>query len=171
MSGLSKPGILGIFPYLDDLLRALKQLKASGISVHTVFSPTPRPEIREVLGLKPSPIRFFTLLGGSLGVATGIALASYAHLQWGFVTGGKPVLAWLPFVVVGFEFTILFGVLFTLGSLLIKSRLPRLRLPDFYDPRFSGDRFGVFVSGADAALERTRKILLETGAEELRDVA
>jgi molybdopterin-containing oxidoreductase family membrane subunit len=170
MSGESNPGLLGVFPFLDDLLKALKQLKSSGIPVHTVFSPTPRHEIRDVLELKPSPVRFFTLLGGSLGVAGGVSLASYAHLQWEFVTGGKPVLAWIPFVVVGFEFTILFGVLFTLGSLLLKSRLPRLRLPDYYDPRFSGDRFGVFISGADDALHKTRKILLENGAEEVRDV-
>ena len=170
MIGSSNPGILGIFSYLDDLLKALKHLKDSGIPVHTVFSPTPRHEIQEILGQKPSPVRFFTLLGGSLGVATGVSLASYAHLQWEFVTGGKPVLAWIPFVVVGFEFTILFGVLFTLGSLLFKSRLPKLRLPDYYDPRFSGDRFGVFVSGAKAERERTRKILKENGAEEVHDV-
>lgn len=166
----SKPGILGIFSYLDDLLKALKHLKASGIPVHTVFSPTPRHEIQEVLDLKPSPVRFFTLFGGSLGVAGGISLASYAHLQWEFVTSGKPVLAWLPFVVVGFEFTILFGVLFTLASLLFKSRLPNLRLPDYYDPRFSGDRFGIFISGGDEDRERTRRILKENGAEEVHDV-
>lgn len=170
MSGASKPGILGIFPYLDDLLRALKHLKSSRIPVHTVFSPTSRPEIQEILALKPSPVRFFTLLGGTLGVAAGISLASYAHLQWEFVTGGKPVLAWIPFVIVGFEFTILFGVLFTLGALLFKSRLPKLRLPDYYDPRFSGDRFGVFVSCSDSERERTRKVLKENGAEEVHDV-
>lgn len=170
MSGPSKPGILGIFSFLDDLLKALEHLKASGIPVHTVFSPTPRHEIQEALRQKPSPIRFFTLLGGSLGVAAGISLASYAHLQWEFVTGGKPVLAWIPFVVVGFEFTILFGVVFTLGSLLFKSRLPKLRLPDYYDSRFSGDRLGVFVSGTGAEREKTREILKKCRAEEVQDV-
>jgi hypothetical protein len=144
----SPPGILGIFPYFDDLLKTLKDLKASGFSVRDVYSPFPRPEIRKALGQKPSPVRFFTLLGGSLGAAAGIGLASYAHLQWAFVTGGKPVLAWIPFVVVGFEFTILFGVLFTLGSFLLAGRMPNLRLPGHYDPRFSEDRFGVFVACA-----------------------
>jgi molybdopterin-containing oxidoreductase family membrane subunit len=165
-----KPGILGVFPYLDDLLRALAELKAAGVPVDTVFSPTPRHEIYGALGLRPSPVRFFTLLGGSLGVAAGLSLASYAHLQWEFVTGGKPVLAWIPFVVVGFEFTILFGVLFTLASLLFKSRLPSLTLPPCYDPRFSGDRFGVFVSLGGGESERIRRIFRENGAEEVHDV-
>ena len=170
MSGFKSTGILGVFPFADDLLKALEELKASGVPIHTVFSPIPRSEIQKILGERPSPVRFFTLLGGSLGLATGISLASYAHLKWEFVTGGKPVLAWIPFVVVGFEFTILFGVLFTLASLLFKSGLPKLRLPDQYDPRFSGDRFGVFVSGSGGGKEMARMIFQKNGAEEVRDV-
>jgi len=115
-------------------------------------------------------VRYFTLCGGLLGAIGGVSLASYAHLQWSFITSGKPVLAWIPFVVIGFEFTILLGVLFTIAGLLINARLPRIRVPDAYDPRFSLDRFGILVSCREEEKESVSKLLREAGAEELREV-
>ena len=74
-------------------------------------------------------------------------------------------------MVVGFEFTILFGVLFTLLSMLIYGRLPRFRLPKYYDPHFSVDRFGVLAEGEEENREKVIKMLQESGAEEVREVS
>ena len=166
----SKPELLGIFTHADAALAAISRLKESGGSIRTVFSPVPLHGIQEVLRVRPSPVRYCTLLGGILGVVSGFSLASYSNLKWGLITGGKPVLAWLPFVVVGFEFTILLGVLFTVVSMLIISRLPRFHLSGPYDPRFSVDRFGVLVDCARAEKELLSGILRDSGAEEVREV-
>jgi len=163
-------GVLGVFSYLDNLLAAIKSLRDGHLKIETVYSPTARHEIQQAMGLRPSSVRYFTLCGGLLGVATGVSLASYAHLQWNFVTSGKPVLAWIPFVIVGFEFTILLGVLFTLAGLLIQTRLPRVRIPKHYDPRFTQDRFGILVSCGAAEREIILKILKDAGAEEVHEV-
>ena len=125
--------LLALFSCLESLLAALKCIKEDGSKIQTVFSPTPHQAIEKALRLRPSPVRYFTLAGGLLGVVTGVSLASYAHLQWNFITGGKPVLAWIPFVVVGFEFTILFGVLFTFAGMLIQTHMPRLKIPAPYE--------------------------------------
>jgi len=98
-------------------------------------------EIEEALQLKPSSIRYFAWVGGAVGTLFGLALATYAHLQWHLITSGKPVLAWIPFFVIAFECCILFGVLSTLLGLSILTRLPRFWLSDAYDSRFSQDRF------------------------------
>ncbi len=166
----SKAELLGIFAHADALLAAISRLKESGGHIRTVFSPVPLHGIQEALKTRPSPVRYCTLLGGTLGVVSGFSLAAYSNLQWEFITGGKPVLAWVPFVVVGFEFTILLGVLFTVASMLIISRLPRFCLPRSYDPRFSMDRFGVWVDCEGAEKELLSGILKDSGAEEVREV-
>ena len=166
----SKQELLGIFAHADAVLAAITRLKEAGGNIRTVFSPIPLHGVQEALKTKPSPVRYCTLLGGILGVLGGFSLAAYSNLRWEFITGGKPVLAWVPFVVVGFEFTILLGVLFTIASMLIISRLPRFHLSGPYDPRFSVDRFGVLVDCARAEKELLSGILRDSGAEEVREV-
>jgi len=162
--------ILGVFPYLDDVLRAIRAAREAKVRVHTVYSPTPCREIQEALGVRPSPVRFFTLLGGILGLTGGLSLAVFTVLQWNFITGGKPIVAFIPFVVVGFEMTILLGFLFTLVGMLLNNRMPRFRLPEHYDPRFSEDRFGVLVTCPDGRVEEALSLLRESGAEDVHEV-
>lgn len=159
--------LLGIFAYLDDLLNALKILKEARQPIVTVYSPVQRDEIQEAMGLRPSAIRIFTLVGGALGGIAGVSLASYAHLRWNLITSGKPILAWIPFVVVFFEMLILISVLFNVISMVLKGRMPKRRLPVAYDIRFSQDRFGILVSCAGDEIEKVSKILKESGAEEV----
>jgi hypothetical protein len=161
-------GLLGIFSYLDDLLRAVKSLKKAHVRIDTIISPVPHLDIEEALGVRPSPVRYFTLLGGLLGGAGGVGLASYAHLQWKLITGGKPVIPWIPFIVIGFEFCILAGVLSTILGLMIKNRMPRFRVPDPYDPRFTEDRFGLVTRCPVSRQEEVSSLLKEAGAEEVK---
>ena len=165
------PALLGIFPYLDDLLGALRQVKKKGFKTLTVFSPIHFSEIQEILGQKPSTVRYLCLAGGILGGVSLVGLAVYAHLSFRLVTGGKPVLPWIPFVVVFFEGTILLAVIFAVAAWILKGRLPRVRLSPAYDPRFSEDRFGILVGYQGEQREVIMKLLAEAGAEEIRDVA
>ena len=166
----SNPGILGVFTYVDDLLAALKALKEAKLAVQAVYSPLRREEIQEAMGPKPSVVRIFTLVGGVLGGIALVSLATYAHLGWKLDTGGKPVLPWIPWVVVFFEGLILFAVLSTVISMVFKGRMPRWRLPNGYDVRFSEDRFGIQVSCPPGEFERALKILRESGAEEIHEI-
>jgi hypothetical protein len=165
------PVLLGIFARLDDLLSALKNLKEVQLKIITVFSPINFSEIQEVLGHKPSKVRYFTLAGGIIGGVGLVGLAVYAHLSFKLITSGKPILPPIPFVVPFFEGMVLCAVIFTVGAWILKGRLPRVRLPKAYDPRFSEDRFGVLVAYADSQREGILKILQDSGAEEVRDVA
>jgi hypothetical protein len=165
----SQPAFLGIFSYLDDLVQAVETLRAANLDF-TVFSPTARPEIRAAIRMKPSAVRYFTLCGGLLGIISGLALAVYTVLQYRFIVSGKPIVPWIPFVVIAFEFCILLGVLITLTGLAITAKLPRLHLPPAYDPRFSVDRFGVLVPVVKIAPAEISAILTKAGAVEVREV-
>ena len=165
------PALLGIFPYLDDLLAALRKAKKEGLNVLTVFSPIHFSEIQEILGHKPSAVRYLCLAGGVLGGVSLVSLAVYSHLSFRLVTGGKPILPWIPFVVVFFEGMVLLAVIFAVAAWILKGRLPRIRLNPAYDPRFSEDRFGILVGYRREEGEAVRRLLKEAGAEEIRDVA
>jgi hypothetical protein len=165
-----EPALLGIYPYLDDLLAALRRVKRENGKILTVFSPIHFSEIQEIIGHKSSTVRFLTLIGGILGGTSLVALGVYAHLSFKLITSGKPVIPPIPFVVPFFEGMILFAVIFTVLSWVLKGRLPRVKLPAVYDPRFSEDRFGLLVACPEGKRDILLKLLQDAGAEEVRDV-
>jgi hypothetical protein len=167
---MSAPGVVGVFTYLDDAVRALRELKAEGHAQLTVYSPVPRHELDEVLAKKESPVRMFTLVGGLTGVSFGFFYAIATSLDWPLVVGGKPVVSLPPFVVIGFETTILLGALATVAGMLLNAKLPRFARAPGYDPRFSCDKIGIVSFGGPAQLVAARAILERAGAEEVRDV-
>jgi hypothetical protein len=167
---MNSQALMGIFASTQDLREAVKALKDIQRPC-TLFSPWPQDSIQEIMKERPSPVRYFTLFGGLLGLCSGFALAVYTVLQWRFVVGGKPIIPWIPFVVIGFEFLILFGVLCTFAGLLLNCRLPRKRLPAFYDPRFSEDRLGLLVPCTTVEREKITGLLKKAGAEEIQEVA
>ncbi|MBI2956982.1 MAG: DUF3341 domain-containing protein [Acidobacteria bacterium] len=164
-------GVLGVFAHLDATLEALRRLEAAGRRDFTVLSPVPRHEILDELYPRPSPVRFYSLVGGLLGTLAGFALASYAGLamhRMVLTVSGKPVLAWPAYFVIGFELTVLFGALATMAGFLIHSRLPQVKAKEPYDAAFSEDRFGVFVPAEPAEAPELKRLLEEAGAVEVR---
>ncbi len=163
--------LLGIFPNLDDLLTALSKLKAAEHKILTVFSPVHFSEIQKIMEHKPSTVRYLTLAGGILGGTSLVGLAVYAHLSFKLLTSGKPIIPPIPFVVPFFEGMVLLAVIFAVLSWILKGRLPRARLHKAYDPRFSEDRFGVLVAYPEGGRDTISKLLVDAGAEEVRDVS
>ena len=162
--------VLGVFAHVDTTVRALEELRAKGYHDMTVYTPVPVHEIEDVLERdRPvSRVRLFTLIGALTGTASGFLLTIWSSMQWGLVTGGKPVASIPPFVVIAFELTILFGGVATLIGLVTLARLPRLRQSGTFDPRFTNDRFGVAVHCAPERRPSVREILTMAGADEVR---
>jgi hypothetical protein len=162
--------VLGVFAHVDATVRALEELRARGYHDLTVYTPVPVHQIEEVLERdRPvSRVRLFTLIGGLTGTASGFFLTIWSAMQWGLVTGGKPIASIPPFVVIAFELTILFGGIATLLGLMVLARLPRPRPSPTFDPRFTNDRFGIAVRVAPGSDGSVREILKSAGAEEVR---
>ena len=162
--------VVGVFAHVDTTVKALEELKAKGYHDLEVYTPAPIHEIEDVMERdRPvSHVRLFTLIGGLTGTASGFLLTIWSAMQWGLVTGGKPIASIPPFVVIAFELTILFGGLSTALGMVLLGRLPRLRPSAGYDPRFSNDRFGVAVQCAPGRGASVAGILRGAGAEEVR---
>jgi len=163
------PGVLGVFPYLDSTLEAIKKLRAAGHTDFTVYSPIPRHEIEDALGQSVSPVRMFTLIGGIAGCAIGAWLTLWMSYDWPIVVGGKPVGSVPPYIIIMFEMTILFGALTTILGIVFNAVFAARRVGTIlYDERFTNDRFGIFVPGGSDKIARIESLLRESGAEEVR---
>lgn len=163
------PGVLGVFSHLDTVLEGIKRLRAAGHTDFTVYSPVPRHEIEDALGQAVSPVRMFTLIGGIAGCAIGAWLTLYMSYDWPINVGGKPIGAIPPYVVIMFEMTILFGALSTILGILLNALFAARRSGAIlYDPRFSNDRFGIFVPAPATAAAAVESLLRDSGADEVR---
>jgi len=167
---MATASVLGVFAHVDTTLQAIRDLRAKGFGDLTVYTPVPVEEIEEeVERVRPvSAVRFFTLVGGLTGTATGFFLTIWTSLKWELLTGGKAVVSIPPFVIIAFELTILFGGLASALAILVLGRLPKLRPSPTYDPRFTLDRFGVAVACAPDAVDSVSSGLSTAGAEEVR---
>lgn len=151
----------------DDSLAAgaIRAIQNAGWRISDVHGPIPSHEISGALGIKKSGVGWFTLCGGVIGFFLGYFLAMFTSLRWGLIVSGKPVLSYIPFFIVGFEFTILFAVLGNVLGLILLIRLPAYRDLPHIAPACSADRFGVVVDCGESDKDEARRFLTNLGAE------
>jgi len=157
--------LMGLFKDEDQVVSAVNELKASSYTFHRVNSPFPSHKIMDALNLKKSMVGWFTLVGGIVGLVGGFALAIFTAVQWDLMVSGKPIVAIIPFVIVGFEATILCAVFGNILGLLTQTRLPSNKLMKYYDPRCSGEYFGVLASCASNQETDLNDFFRKQGAE------
>jgi len=138
--------IMGLFKDEDQVVDTINKLKQSTYKFIRVNTPIPSHKIMDALKLKKSKVGWFTLGGGVFGFLGGFALAIYTATQWNLIVSGKPIVAIIPFIVVGFEATILGAVFGNVLGLLTQGRLPNYKGLKHYDRRCSGEHFGVLAS-------------------------
>ena len=160
--------ILGTFAFEEDFLAAAKNLTASGFDNISLLSPVPLEEAQEALGLHKSPVRHFSLAGAIIGAISGFAMAAGTALVFILPTGGRAIITIPPFLIITYEMTILFGVLFTLLGFHFVSGLPAWRDKPYLSSA-SSDKFVVVVEGVTAdEVARADAIIREAGAEEIQ---
>jgi hypothetical protein len=157
--------IMGLFKNEDHVISAVEALKTSPYEFIRVNTPIPSHKIMQALNLKKSKVGWFTLCGGILGFLAGFGLAAFTATRWNLIVSGKPILAIIPFVVVGFEATILFAVFGNVIGLLTQMRLPNDAWLKYYDPRCSGEHFGVLATCESNQEEGLEDFFRQRGAE------
>ena len=157
--------VMGLFKREDQVVEAIRDLKESSWPLHRTHSPIPSHKIQDALGLKDSRVGWFTLCGGIFGFFAGFALAIFTAVRWELIVSGKPVVALVPFVIVGFEFTVLFAIFGNLIGMAVLSRLPRLKNLENYDPRCSGEHYGILSSCSYEEKEALSALFTRNGGE------
>ena len=146
---------------------ALRALRARGHRDLVVYSAAPNHEVEEALDHSVSPVRLFTLIGGLTGCAAGFGMTIWMSLDWPLLVGGKTIASIPPYVVIGFELTILLGALSTVTAVALLSVLLGKR-GIAYDPAYSDDQIGVFVPAGSDQAGTVEQLLRSAGAVEVR---
>ena len=157
--------IMGLFLDEDRAVTAAWGIQSSPWALHKIHSPIPSHKLMDILDLKKSRVGYFTLAGGILGFFCGFLLAIFTSTQWNLMVGGKPVVALIPFFIVGFEFTILFAVFGNVIGMLVLTRLPRYDNLALYDGRCSGNHFGILASCKENQTQELMQFFQESGGE------
>lgn len=163
-------GVLAAFEHIDAACDAIQALRAQGRQNFTVYSAAPNHELEHALGIRPSAVRVFTLIGGVAGVGAGIGMTFWMSLDWPLLVGGKPIATFPPYVVFMFELMVLLGSLATVVGIITLSLLkPTTGVA--YDPRFSDDRIGIFVPCRGDEAAKVERMFREAGSVEVRHAA
>lgn len=157
--------IMGLFKTEDQVISAVGDLKETEYKFERVNMPFPSHKIMDALNLKKSKVGWFTLVGGIIGFFAGFFLAIYTGLEWKLIVSGKPIIAIVPFIIVGFEATILFAVFGNVIGLLTQTRLPSYRWLNNYDSRCSGEHFGVLASCKTEQLDGLKDFFQKLGGD------
>lgn len=163
--------VLAVFDHVDSLLDAAHRCKVSGLGFQ-IISPIPLGhEIEHEFGpRKKNRLRWFTGFGAINGFIFGCAVSFGTSVLYILPRGGKPILPVPPTLLIAYETSILFGVLFTLLGFFVLCRMPVISKKPFH-PRIAVDGFGLLVYGVNEDnILSVEKILKEHGAGEIERI-
>lgn len=164
--------VYGLFADAEGAQRAVDRLRAAGVAERdiTIVSAEPIEEYEFSARDKATWLHWIAGAGGALGLGAGALLTSGTQRAWPIVTGGMPIVAWWPNLIVTFELTMLGAILATVVTLFITAKIP-LGEPTLYDDEVSNGRILVGVENARAAIEDLERALGDAGSVEVKRTA
>lgn len=172
----AKFALLAEFETTADILHAATQVRDAGYRHWDVFTPFPVHGMDEAMGLRRSPVGWFTFLCGVAGFTGGMLMIWWMNgYDYPINVGGKPLFSPIFAFPVSYEMTILLGAFGSLGGMLFLNRLPRLHHPLFNSERFvrvTNDRFFIAIEARDPKFNdtETRKLLESLGSRHIEEV-
>jgi hypothetical protein len=155
------PAIYGLMAEFDNptsLVKAAKHTYAAGYRQIDTFSPYPIEEAWEAIGQHDKRLSLIVLVGGLVGLLSGIGLQEWVHqIAYPINIAGKPLNSWPQFVPVAFEMTILFAAISGVLGMILLNGLPMPYHPVFNVPAFaraSVDRFFLLIESTDPRFDR-----------------
>jgi hypothetical protein len=160
--------IYGLYSDPDSAQHAVDELRRGGVADRsiTVITSQPYEEYEFSHRYKKTWLFWIAAGGGALGLGVALVLAYVTEELWPLVTGGMPIMAWWPNIIVLFELTMLGSIIATVISLFITTELPTTE-SRVYDPEVSQGKILVAVEGPsdDSFIERTMKA---SGVDEIK---
>ena len=172
----AKYGLLAEFDTPADLMHAAEKVRDAGYRRWDVYTPFPVHGMDDAMGLKNSRVGWFTFFGGLTGITLGYLMIWWMNAyDYAIIVGGKPLFSPIYSFPVAYECTILLGAFGSLGGMLILNRLPRWYHPLFSSDRFkkaTHDKFFLAIEATDPKFNdtETRKLLADAGCKQIEEV-
>lgn len=153
-------GYLAEFENVNELMAAARKVRDQGFTEWDCFTPFPVHGMDEAMGVKPTRIPYFTLMGGLIGCAGGFFMQYWMNaIDYPILVSGKPYFSVPAFIPITFETTVLLAALAAVGTLIAFNGFPQLYHPVFRSPKFeraTTDRFFVLIEAADPNFEEDK---------------
>jgi hypothetical protein len=160
--------VYGLYSDPDSAQHAVDELRRAGVADRaiTVIASQPYEEYEFSHRYKQTWIFWIAAGGGVLGLSAGAALAYLTETSWPLVTGGMPIVAWWPNIIIMFELTMLGAILATVVTLFVTTELPTVE-SRVYDVEVSQGKILVAVEEPSdvATIEST---LMATNVDTVR---
>ena len=133
--------LVGVYEDETVLLKAVKQIREEGISIHEVFTPFAVHGLDHALGYRRSRLPVAAFLFGLLGCILALLMQYYMlSIDWPMNIGGKNFAPLPTFIPVTFELTVLLASLGMVGIFLFISDLKPYGQPKIFDQRSTDDK-------------------------------
>jgi hypothetical protein len=162
----------GLYSNPDSAQHAVNELRRQGVpdGSITVVTSQPYEEYEFSHRYKQTWIFWIAAGGGALGLTAGLTLAYLTQTLWPIVTGGMPIVAWWPNIIIMFELTMLGAILATVVSLMVTTELPATK-STVYDPEVSHGKIMVAVEEPrDEDVSKLERTFRASGIQEVKRV-
>ena len=163
--------VYALFPTPDAAQRAVNKLRSSGVANRdiVVISSEPYEEYEFSHRDKHTWMFWIAGAGGVLGFLFGTFLTSFTERAWPIPTGGMPIVAWWPNIVVMFELTFLGAILSAVATLVVSAGLGRRR-PNLYDPEVIDGQILVGVPRSSVSADIVKRALAAIEGARLKTI-
>jgi len=164
--------IYGLYADPNSAQHVVDELRRDGVPDRsiTVITSQPYEEYEFSHRYKQTWLFWIAAGGGVVGMSLGLTVALVTETFWPIVTGGMPIVAWWPNIIIMFELTMLGAILATVVSLLITTELPAMQ-SRVYDPEVSRGKIMVAVEQPrDEDVPKLERTFKASGVQELKRV-
>ncbi|MCC7415949.1 MAG: DUF3341 domain-containing protein [Acidobacteria bacterium] len=157
-----------VYALYDDpnaALRAVNGLRAAGIADRDIAVMTADPIEGHALMAREAHtwMPWVAACGAVVGLVLAVGMLLWGELAWRLDTGGMPVVAWWPNLIIMFELTMLSAILTTVGTLFVTAGIPSRR-EKLYDAEIADGKILVGVKDPpDTSIASLQQALLAGG--------
>ena len=162
--------LVGIFDDDDVVLKAVREVRESGVRIHEVYTPFPIHGLDVALGHPRSRLGIVAFMFGLAGLITAFLLMSYTEkFDWPMIVGGKDSFSFPIYIPIAFELTVLFTALGMVSTFIISNNMGPTVKPLMFDLRTTDNKFAMAIDLEKNSLQETaiESILKQSGAAEV----
>jgi hypothetical protein len=156
--------LLALYDGLEEAVQACRRLVDGGVAPESmsVLSDVPLPEGVFPVAEPRLPLQWFSLAGGVVGIAAGIALTVGTSLAYPIRTGHMPILPIPPYAIISYEVMMLFAILATVAG-FVRAVLRGGRRNALYDVAVDEGAIGLLVYCPEAVVAAKARRIIEDG--------
>jgi len=143
----ARRAVYGLYPDGQSAQQAVNRLRSSGVVDRDITVITAQPMEDYEFGQmdKQTWMWWFACLGGLIGMSAGFGLAWLTEHSWPINTGGLPIFAWWPNLIIMFEMTMLGAITATVITLIVSALMPERGRGWLYDPEVTDGKILVGI--------------------------